>query len=97
MQFYLSLAARTPCNRDPELRRSLRATILEDIKSCGLRMCLLYAQLNALAPISLLPTELLARIFHLLRDNRDYHKDMPHLPLLIAVTHVCRHWREVAL
>ncbi|KAI0264841.1 hypothetical protein BC834DRAFT_970411 [Gloeopeniophorella convolvens] len=85
------------CNRDPELRRNLRATILEDINSTELRMRLLYAQLNALSPISLLPTELLAHIFHLLRDDRDYYEDVPQLPLLSAVTHVCCHWREVAL
>ncbi|KAI0264840.1 hypothetical protein BC834DRAFT_236174 [Gloeopeniophorella convolvens] len=93
----LSLAAGIPCYREPELRKSLRATILEDIKSTGLCMCLLYTKLNALAPVSLLPTELLVRIFHLLRDHRDYYKNVPQLPLLIAVTHVCRHWSEVAL
>ncbi|KAI0264843.1 hypothetical protein BC834DRAFT_1042052 [Gloeopeniophorella convolvens] len=96
-QFSLSLAARIPCDQDPELRRSLRAAILEDINSTEPRMRLPYSQLNALAPISLLPTELLARIFHLLRDDRAYREDVPQLPPLIAVTYVCRHWREAAL
>ncbi|KAI0264872.1 hypothetical protein BC834DRAFT_237067 [Gloeopeniophorella convolvens] len=91
-----NLAAMIPCNRDPENRRNLRAVILEKVISTESRLRSLYTQLNALTPVSLLPTELLARIFHLLRDSRDYDKDA-RLPLSVAVTHVCRHWREVAL
>ncbi|KAI0264916.1 hypothetical protein BC834DRAFT_881122 [Gloeopeniophorella convolvens] len=91
-----NLAAMIPCNRDPDLRRNLRAAILEKVVFTESHLRSLYAQLNALAPVSLLPTELLARIFRLLRDSRDYDKEA-RLPLSVAVTHVCCHWREVAL
>ncbi|KAI0284067.1 hypothetical protein BC826DRAFT_894091, partial [Russula brevipes] len=49
---------------------------------------------NTLAPISILPPEVLARIFHLVAVL-PWHK----LESLkwISVTHVCRHWRQVAL
>ncbi|KAI0258876.1 hypothetical protein BC834DRAFT_670830 [Gloeopeniophorella convolvens] len=85
-----------PCNRDPDLRRNLRTAILDTVKSTESHLRSLYAQLNALAPVSLLPTELLARVFHLLRDDQGHHNDA-RLPPSVAVTHVCRHWREVAL
>ncbi|KAI0264873.1 hypothetical protein BC834DRAFT_1033349 [Gloeopeniophorella convolvens] len=91
-----NLATMIPCNRDPGLRRTLRAAILEEVNSTESRLRSLYAQLNALVPVSLLPTELLSRIFHLLRDEPDYRDDM-WLPSPITVAHVCRHWREVAL
>ena len=51
---------------------------------------------NTLMPISLLPAEILSRVFHFLA--------LEELPLSeernvgwIRVTHVCRHWRQVAL
>ncbi|KAI0264918.1 hypothetical protein BC834DRAFT_238385 [Gloeopeniophorella convolvens] len=81
--------------RNP-LCETSRAAILKEINTTELRLRSLYAQLNALAPVSLLPAELLTRIFHLLRDDRCYNKDT-RLPFWITVTHVCRHWREVAL
>ncbi|KAI0258878.1 hypothetical protein BC834DRAFT_670952 [Gloeopeniophorella convolvens] len=84
-----------PCNRDPDLRRDLRAAILEEVTSTELRLRSLYTQLNALAPVSLLPTELLARIFHLYRDDENNYTNA-RLLLSVAVSHVCRRWREVA-
>ncbi len=51
---------------------------------------------NALMPISLLPPEILAWVFHLL-----VHEEWPLTGSRnlgwIKVTHVCRHWRQVAL
>ncbi|KAI0258880.1 hypothetical protein BC834DRAFT_671035 [Gloeopeniophorella convolvens] len=90
------LTATIPCNRDLDLRRNSRAAILEKINSTESCPRSLYTQLNALAPVSLLPTELLARIFHLHRNGRDYHINA-RIPLSSTVSHVCRHWREVAL
>ncbi|KAI0258874.1 hypothetical protein BC834DRAFT_670818 [Gloeopeniophorella convolvens] len=92
-----NLAAAIPChNQDPNPRQDLRAAILEKINFTESHLRSLYTQLNALAPVSLLPTELLARIFHLLRDSKKYGKNA-RLPRAVAVSHVCRHWREVAL
>ena len=51
---------------------------------------------NALVPISLLPPEILARVFHLLvlEEPPAYRKQNLGW---IRVTHVCRNWRRVAL
>ena len=51
---------------------------------------------NALAPISLLPPEILARVFHLLALDEPPNGIKPTLGW-IRTTHVCRHWRQVAL
>ncbi|KAN0138236.1 hypothetical protein V8E53_004125 [Lactarius tabidus] len=53
---------------------------------------------NALAPISSLPTEVIAAIFSILRlvDRRRTHHDLAWLRHL-RVTHVCHQWREIAL
>ncbi|KAI0264874.1 hypothetical protein BC834DRAFT_237118 [Gloeopeniophorella convolvens] len=61
-----------------------------------LRLSSVYTQLNALSHISLLPPELLSRIFRILRDD---WKFLVIFKLLgwVAVTHVCRQWRQVAL
>jgi hypothetical protein len=45
---------------------------------------------NALAPISSLPTEVIAAIFYLLREQPDIYRALP-------VAHVCHRWREIAL
>ncbi|KAI9056861.1 hypothetical protein FKP32DRAFT_1417877 [Trametes sanguinea] len=46
---------------------------------------------NSFAPINLLPAELLIEIFGHLRRAAGFNGD------LVAATHVCRHWREVAI
>ncbi|KAF8498172.1 hypothetical protein F5888DRAFT_1889297 [Russula emetica] len=51
---------------------------------------------NALVPISLLPPEILARVFHLLVLEEMPFSGKRNLGW-IRVTHVCRHWRQVAL
>jgi hypothetical protein len=51
---------------------------------------------NALAPISLLPPEILVRVFHSLALDEppySYKRSFG----WIRATHVCRHWRQVAL
>ena len=51
---------------------------------------------NTLAPVSLLPPEILARVFHLLAlDEPPYSCEKS--SGWIRITHVCRHWRQVAL
>ncbi|KAI0264871.1 hypothetical protein BC834DRAFT_970441 [Gloeopeniophorella convolvens] len=79
------------------LRETSRAAILEEINTTELRLRSLYPQLNSLAPVSLLPTELLTRIFHLLRDDQSYNQDTSWPPSWITSTRVCRRWREVSL
>ncbi|KAI0258877.1 hypothetical protein BC834DRAFT_909058 [Gloeopeniophorella convolvens] len=82
-----NLAAMIPCNQDPGLRRDLLAAIQEKINSTESHLRSLYAQFNGLVPVFLLPTELLARIFHLLRDAKDYRKTV-RLPPAVTVSHV---------
>ncbi|TFK85738.1 hypothetical protein K466DRAFT_587857 [Polyporus arcularius HHB13444] len=50
-------------------------------------------------PIHLLPVELLTRIFHLGVDSDPLPDDRPpeHRPFEVLVSHVCRHWRHIAL
>src|SRR5260221_11939574 len=50
---------------------------------------------NALAPISRLPPETLAKIFSLF-PFADVFEDVPYMEW-IRVTHICHRWREVAL
>ncbi|KAI0695789.1 hypothetical protein C8T65DRAFT_562945, partial [Cerioporus squamosus] len=49
--------------------------------------------------IYLLPVELLTRIFHLGVDSDPLPDDRPpeHRPFEVLVSHVCRHWRHIAL
>ncbi|KAI0264920.1 hypothetical protein BC834DRAFT_970481 [Gloeopeniophorella convolvens] len=104
------LPAATPLPRNPYLRENLRSSVVKEIDSADLhlhavlkeadttrlRLRSLYTQLNALAPVSLLPVELLARVFHFIRDGT--HANLVFwFPFWATVTHVCRHWREVAL
>jgi hypothetical protein len=51
---------------------------------------------NALVPVSLLPPEILSRVFHLLKEAVPRSHGGRKLGW-IRVTHVCRHWRQVAL
>ncbi|TFY75322.1 hypothetical protein EWM64_g8690 [Hericium alpestre] len=92
-----------------------RPNILGDRDQLGQQLALLSAsmdavkaRINALAPISRLPHELLAAVFSLLLDDErtywsavpsDLSKRRPRALRLgwIRVTHVCRAWRHVAL
>jgi len=74
---------------DPSARVAAISTIDKFVRS-------LLTRRNVLVPISLLPPDILARVFHLLVFEK--------LPLAgirnlgwIRVTHMCRLWRQVAL
>ena len=72
---------------------------IEQLKAVEAAKQLLHSQLarcNALAPISVLPPEILARVFHLLVFEDPACFGERNLGW-IRVTHVCRYWREVAL
>ncbi|KAI0252267.1 hypothetical protein BJV78DRAFT_1204073 [Lactifluus subvellereus] len=58
-------------------------------------LTLLTRRNHALAPISLLPPELLVRVFHFqaFEASRSNRETLDR----IRVTHVCQHWRQVAL
>jgi hypothetical protein len=80
-------------NHDPGARvaaiYSIDKEIDEQLKAVDAARQLLHSQLarrNTLAPISLLPPEILARVFHflVLKDS-------------IRATYVCQFWRQVAL
>ncbi|KAI0264931.1 hypothetical protein BC834DRAFT_970491 [Gloeopeniophorella convolvens] len=70
--------------------------IQEQADTAGSRLRTLYTELNALVIISLLPAELLAHIFCLIRDD-EHSIIYASSTCWITVTHVCRLWREVAL
>src|SRR5712691_184935 len=81
---------------DHSTRVAAIATVDKGIDSAREFVRSLLTRRNALVPISLLPPEILAWIFHLL-----VHDEWPLSGLRnlgwIEVTHVCRHWRQVAL
>ncbi|EPS93079.1 hypothetical protein FOMPIDRAFT_1101941, partial [Fomitopsis schrenkii] len=54
-------------------------------------------QINALAPVSRIPPELLSKIFLHTAGHRANPASRPQSRDWIRVTHVCRHWRETAL
>ena len=68
---------------DAEIK-SLEDSIRESVRALKQRR-------NALAPISSLPTEIIAAIFFRVREKRDQHLAW------IRVTHVCHQWREIVI
>jgi F-box-like len=68
----------------------------EEIEAAMRRLRSLLARRNTLVPISLLPPELLSRIFHF-HALEEQSWLSPETLGWIRVTHVCRHWRRVAL
>ncbi|TFK66456.1 hypothetical protein BDN72DRAFT_746539, partial [Pluteus cervinus] len=58
------------------------------------RLRYLYTARNALAPVYRLPSEILAKIFHLLRVDK-YGEMIP--KGVLPVSWASQHWREVAL
>jgi hypothetical protein len=79
-------------------RECLQQTIDAEIKaleeSTGIRV--LRLRRNALSPISTLPPEVFAAIFSLLCPSSPDRNPDHHLARL-CVSHVCHHWREIAL
>lgn len=65
-------------------------------KDIDAAMQLLRTLHNSLAPISLLPPEVLARVFHFLSLEEPPFSGKQELGWIRA-THVCQHWRQVAL
>ncbi|KAI0280966.1 hypothetical protein BC826DRAFT_437185 [Russula brevipes] len=84
--------------RTPSARAVALSTVDRGIDAAMLLTRALLTHRNTLAPVSVLPPEVLARIFHLvaLADAESSRPKMGNLRW-IGVTHVCRHWRQVAL
>ncbi|KAG1718229.1 hypothetical protein EDB19DRAFT_1800235 [Suillus lakei] len=75
------------------------AHIDQELAALAESMRVLRSRKNALAYTSLLPPEILATIF-IYTVEEDNYTGTPRCcgaPLCLAVTHVCRHWRLVAL
>ena len=81
---------------DPSARVAGLTTFNNGIDAARQFLRSLLTRHNALVPISLLPPEILARIFHLLVPVELPFSGSRNLGW-IKVTHVCRHWRQVAL
>ncbi|KAG1873203.1 hypothetical protein F4604DRAFT_778960 [Suillus subluteus] len=68
-------------------------TLVESIR-------VLRSRQNALTYTCLLPPEILAAIFIYIAEEQSCYSGTPShcgAPLFLAVTHVCQHWRKVAL
>ena len=78
----------------PTARTTAFSAIDKEIDRARQLIFSLLSHRNALAPISTLPPEILSCIFHF-----HVHNDPPCEKALgwICTTHVCRHWRQVAL
>ncbi|KAG1756439.1 uncharacterized protein EDB91DRAFT_1041739, partial [Suillus paluster] len=73
-----------------------RAHIDKDLAALAESMRVLRSRRNGLAGISCLPPEILANVFkHFAEKKSD--KSTSHAPTCLIVTHLCRHWRQVAL
>ncbi|KAG2036935.1 hypothetical protein BDR03DRAFT_1092245 [Suillus americanus] len=76
----------------------LRTEIDEDLAALTESMRILRLRRNGLAPISGLPNEILTVIFEYLEEEERLDGyDSEDIPACVTVTHVCRHWRNVAL
>ncbi|KAI0284062.1 hypothetical protein BC826DRAFT_170884 [Russula brevipes] len=80
--------------RTPSARAVAFSTADREIDAAMLLTRALLTHRNTLAPISVLPPEVLARIFHLVAGSPWQKQESLRW---ISVTHVCRHWRQVAL
>jgi hypothetical protein len=83
-------------------REHLRQAIDAEIKSLEGSIRTLKHRRNELAPISSLPTEVIEAIFSLLRVPSTSSPSSTlggklHCLAWLGVTHVCHHWREIAL
>ena len=80
----------------PAARATALSAIDEEIDASRHLTDTLLSHRNAIAPISALPPELLARVFHFHALVEPPWSSMQNLGW-IRVTHVCRQWRHVAL
>jgi hypothetical protein len=81
---------------DPSARVAAISTFDKGIDAARQFLRSMITRRNALVPISLLFPEILARVFHLLVLEEPPLSGRRNLGW-IRVTHVCRHWRQVAL
>jgi hypothetical protein len=83
---------------DPSARFAAISTVDKGIAAARQVLRSLLTRRNTLMPISLLPPEILARVFHLLVLKEPPFSGRRKRNLgWIRATHVCRHWRQVAL
>ena len=92
---FISSHSRTGIH-DPSARVAALSTVNNGIDATRQFLRSLFTRRNALMPISLLPPEILAHVFHLLVLEDPPFSRRRNLGW-ITVTHVCRHWRQVAL
>jgi hypothetical protein len=78
---------------DPSARVTAISIVDKGIDATRQFLCSLLARRNTLVPISVLPPEILSRVFHLLVIEEPPLSENP----WIRVTHVCRRWRQVAI
>jgi hypothetical protein len=79
--------------RDPSARVDAISKVDKGIYAARQFLCSLLAHRNTLVPISVLPPEILTRVFHFLVLEGPPFSGKP----WIRVTHVCRRWRQVAI
>src|SRR5712671_3892835 len=83
--------------RTPEGRTAALTTAEQDIDSAKRLVLSMLTRRNMFVPISTLPAEILSRIFHFYVSSVRPYSHTLRLGRAVAVTHVCRHWRQVAL
>ena len=85
-------------SRKVNSREYQRQAIDAEIKSLEESIRTLRHRRNAIAPISSLPTEVIALILSISRHLfRGFAHGKPNHLAWLRVTHVCHHWREIAL
>ena len=82
---------------DPGARVAAISTVDKEVEAARQLLRSLLTRRNALAPISLLPPEILARVFHFLALEEEPPCSRGQNLGWIRATHVCRLWRQVAL
>ena len=81
----------------PGSRAAAVSAIDKEIDAARWLVRSLLPRCNSLAPISTLPPKLLARIFRFLILEDDLARFGVPMSVWFNATHVCRHWRQVAL
>src|SRR5712672_2420969 len=76
----------------PKTRVAALTTVDQDIDAAKRLVLSMLTHHNMLVPISILPAEILARIFHVIAFS-----GQPNSLGWVHITHVCRRWRQIAL
>lgn len=76
-----------------------RALIDQDLAALAESMRVLHSRRNCLAHISCLPPEILVTVFRHFESSEDHTSTSHHrgAPICLILTHVCKHWRQLAL